>query len=647
MDCSPSRLRRLVSDEKAEFDADIAGPGVLAAFLITSLIALATLILAFLTISVPARLLNSGDAVIAAGARRTYHRLRAKFPKTKRTKAVQSRTERTHAFMAFMIAISDQILVSQVSILIAALIIHDDITIYSSNIVIALGCLASTVHLGSFPFYIDRIRDHSTAKIIRVLAMITGSGMLVFLLVVQLSYTWDMETHVYFICTLQNYRMNDEMGGADYLSIIMGMFVPLTVLYGTYEIVQLLYRNEPADDKSNEPDPRSESPIARRNRSDNGGIELQRLSRLESQANSENNREPGDIEVESEAIVSILQLISGSNIEITTDNETNYQHQKSILLKPRGAKIRFKELLEEIKESNRGHLLNKWLKLKALTILTSRTVSTRKLRLLARLTAETWAFHQCRGGFAWRLFWLWSGNVYGIVTILTSRAVTTGMSGNPNKMGFGQIVPLTLLALPIFAAMEGRAGYKQKLKSIEKARVDQATFETSVTGNLRSQSRGQYLAQRQNLPEEIDIARIKIVQDVLKKRAKDIGCPELYNWVTGDKLTSAPSLQMGIAIHAAVMFTVATLLGFSMAYDIANMNITLIAFLFVLAARRLIGLCSVGLVMRSYPMILDHLGCTGHLPNQQSGSQGERMAVAQAAGDAGEDLGDRVGEEES
>ncbi|KAI1031093.1 hypothetical protein LB504_000209 [Fusarium proliferatum] len=647
MDCSPSRLRRLVSDEKVGFDADIAGPGVLAAFLITSLIALATLILAFLTISVPARLLNSGDAVIAAGARRTYQRLRAKFPKTKRTKAVQSRTERTHAFMAFMIAISDQILVSQASILIAALIIHDEITIYSSNIVIALGCLASTVHLGSFPFYIDRIRDHSTAKIIRVLAMITGSGILVFLLVVQLSYTWDMETHVYFICTLQNYRMNDEMGRADYLSIIMGMFVPLTVLYGTYEIVQLLYRNEPADDKSNEPDPRSESPIARRNRSDNGGIELQRLSRLEGQANPENHREPGDIEVESEAIVSILQLISGSNIEITTDNETNYQHQKSILLKPRGAKIRFKELLKGITESNREHLLNKWLKLEALTILTSRTVSTRKLSLFARLTAETWAFHQCRGGFAWRLFWLWSGNVYGIVTIFTSRAVTTGMSGNPNEMGFGQVVPLALLALPILAAMEGRADYKQKLKSVEKAHVDQSNLEIPITGTTESRSRGQSPAQRQDMPSERDLASIQTVKEILKKRSNDIGCPELYNWLTGDSLTSTPSLQIGVAVHATVMFTIATVIGFSMSYDIAFINIIFVLLLFVLAARRLIGLCLVGLDMRSCPMILDHLGCTDHLNVQQSGSQGERMAAAQAAGDTGEDLGDQGRQEEA
>ncbi|KAF5646555.1 hypothetical protein F25303_5366 [Fusarium sp. NRRL 25303] len=528
MDCSPKSLQSLVSDGDVEFDADIAGPGVLAAFLITSLIALTTLILAFLTISVPARLLNSGVAVIATGVRRTYHRLRAKFPKTKRTKVVHSRAERTHAFMSFMIAISDQILVSRASVLIAALIIHDDITIYSANIVITLGCLASTVHLGSFPFYIDRIKDHSSAKLIRVLAMVTGSGMLVFLLVIQLSYTWDMESHVYFICTLQDYQMNDEMGGEDYISIFIGMFVPLT----------------PGDEKPNGSGTQSESIVPRQNRSnlnaqqlqDNGGIELQMLRTLEHQASTENYVDPSGIAIES--------------------------------------------------------------------------------------------------------------NVYGIITIFTSRAVTTGMSGNPNEMGFGQVVPLTLLALPIFAAMEGHADYKQKLKSIEKAHVDQANLEVPVTGSMRSQLRGQS-TQRQNMPEEINIASIKTVQDVLKKRAKDIGYPELYNWVTGDDLTSASSLQMGVAVHAAVMFAITTLLSFSMACDIANINITLIVFLFVFAARRLIGLCLVGLDMRSYPMILDHLGCTGHLLDQQSGSQDESMVAEQAAGDTGEDLGNQGRQEEA
>ncbi|KAG5764497.1 hypothetical protein H9Q72_007430 [Fusarium xylarioides] len=646
MDCSPSRLRRLVYDEEVEFDADIAGPGVLAAFLITSLIALATLILAFLTISVPERLLNSGDAVIAAGARRTYHRLRAKFPKTKRAKVVESRTERTHAFMAFMIAISDQILVSQASILIAALIIHDEITIYSSNIVIALGCLASTVHLGSFPFYIDRIKDHSSAKLIRVLAMVTGSGMLVFLLVVQLSYTWDMESHVYFTCTLDDYRMSDEMGGTNYIGFIMGIFVPLAVLYGTYEIVQLLYRERPVDDKSNGPDCKGGTPVARRNRpdlddqqlQDNEAIELQTLARLEDQANPENHQEHSDIEVESQAIVSMLQLISDSNIEMTTENEEDYQHQRSILLKPRGANIRFKELLTGIKESKREPLLNRWLKLKALTILNSTAGSTSRIRNLVRLTAEIWAFHQCRGSFAWRLFWLWSGNIYGIVTIFTSRAITTGMSGNPNKMGFGQVVPLTLLALPIFAAMESHTGnvylslYSSILSDIRE------NIKIPVPGNPRSQLRGQSPAQRRDIPAERDIASIQAVQEILNKRSKDIGHPELYNWLTGDNLTSAPSLQMGVAIHAVVMFTIATLLGVSMAYDIASINITLVVFLFILAVRRLAGLLLVERDLRSCPIIVDFLGRADPLPDRLFGNQGERMAMGQAIGDAGEDL---------
>ncbi|KAF5598156.1 hypothetical protein FPANT_3920 [Fusarium pseudoanthophilum] len=619
MDCSESTLKELVSLEEVKFDADIAGPGVLAAFLITSLIALATLILAFLTLSVPKRLLNSGDAVLAAGARRSYHRLRAKVPKTKRTKVVESRTERIHAFMAFMIAISDQILISQASILIGALIliIHGDITIYSTNIVIALGCLASTVHLGSFPFYIERIKDHGPAKLIRVLAMVAGSGMLVFLLVVQLSYTWDMETHVYFICTLYDYRMSDEEGGTNYIGFFMGIFVPVTVLYGTYEVFQLLYREQPVDDKSNGPGSKGGTPVARRNRPD---LEISRPQ--------------------------IMRLISDSNIEMTTENETEYQRQRSALLKPKVAKIKLKELLKETRESKREQLLNRWLKLKALTILTSNAGSPSRIRHLVMLTAETWAFHQCHGSFTWRLFWLWSGNVYGIVTILTSRSVTTGMSGSPNEMGFGQIVPLALLALPILAAMEGRADYKQKLKAIEKANVDQANTEIPVSRSTQSQSRGQSPAQSQSLPAEIDIASIKILQNILKKRAKDIGYPELYDWVIGDNLTSAPSLQMFVAVHAAVMFTISTLLGFSMAYDIANINVTLIVLLVLLAARRLIGLLLIPREMRSCPTILDHLGCTSHLSDQRLGSHAERMAIGQAAGDAGESLKEE-GEQEA
>jgi hypothetical protein len=191
---------------------------------------------------VPPRLFNAGDTVLSTQIRDFLRKLRRRLPKLKRVKLVDSRSERIDAFMAFMLSISDQILVSQVAILIAACIIHVEITIYSVNIVIALGCLASTVHLGSFPFYIDRLRDHGAAKMVRVIAMAAGSGMLVFMLIIQLSSTWDMETRVYFTCALHDFQIR----GDDIANCVIGLFVPLTVLYSTYEIVQLLYTEQPA-----------------------------------------------------------------------------------------------------------------------------------------------------------------------------------------------------------------------------------------------------------------------------------------------------------------------------------------------------------------------------------------------------------------
>jgi hypothetical protein len=147
------------------------------------------------------------------------------------------------------------------------------------------------------------------------------------------------------------------------------------------------------------------------------------------------------------------------------------------------------------------------------------------------------------------------------------------------------------------------------------------------------------------MPAERDIANIQAVQEILNKRSKDIGYPELYNWLAGDDLTSAPSLQMGVAVHAAVMFTISTLLGFSMAYDIACINFILVAILVILAARRLAGLLSIELEMRSCPIIVDYLGCADPFPDQSFGGHGERMVMGQEAGDIGENL--EEGEEEA
>jgi hypothetical protein len=217
--------------------------GVLIAFVATSLAVIIVLAFAFFTPSVPSQLLNTGDAVMAAGRRRLYRQLRSSIPKLKRSKVIDTRNERITAYKAFLHSTSDQLLVSQVAILIAAFVIYGEITIYSVNIIVALGCLASTVHLGCFPFYMDRLIDHNVAKFFRVSAMVSGSDMLAFMLIIQLSYSWDMETHVYFTCAIQSFNLD----GATVSTRFFDMFIILTVLYGTYEVVQLLYTKQLRD----------------------------------------------------------------------------------------------------------------------------------------------------------------------------------------------------------------------------------------------------------------------------------------------------------------------------------------------------------------------------------------------------------------
>lgn len=409
--------------------------------------------MAFVTLSVPSRLLNTGDTVIYTGIRHLYNGMRSKFPKSKRTKVVGGRRERTDAFMAFMVSISDQIIVTQVAILVATFIIYAEITIYSVDIVIALGSLASTVHLGSLPFYVDRLQDHSISKLIRVIAMVAGSVMLVFMLIVQLSSTWDMHTYVYFICAIGDYQITSVDAGR----VVVQVFTPIIILYGTYETVRFVYKSAPPNEKRL---PQGSSLINYQQLVADGERELgHRIrERLENQHTGQPDTEGRKLENEVLAIYEILNLIDEAEIQPIADYQVAHNRLNSRLFKYNPARMSLKEIWRETHESKRDALLNSWLRLKALSLLTSDIKSKFWLKLQVGCIAEQWAFHQCRGSFVWRLLWLWSGNIYGIVAIFTSRVQTTGITGDRDKMGFGQLVPLALLVLPLLAAMESNAG---------------------------------------------------------------------------------------------------------------------------------------------------------------------------------------------
>ncbi|RBR14534.1 uncharacterized protein FIESC28_07663 [Fusarium coffeatum] len=626
--------------DNAEFDADIAGLGVLIAFLATSLVAISTLVAAFVTLSVPPRLLNTGDAVMACGIRRLRRRSHEHDPKVK---DVNTQKERIDAYKAFLHSTSDQILVSQVAILVAATIIQGEITIYSANIVIALGCLASTVHVGCFPFYVDRLRDHDIAKFLRVITMTAGSGILVFWLIVQLSYTWDMESHVYFTCVLKDYKLD-----GDYLfDSILAIPVPFTILFGTYDIWQLLYKQSLRDDEAAGEETQG---LRRRSRAAEGSntpqqrtgqdIEMQTLPTALPQRLYEHCSGSSTItlsKIEQEALAISKALGGGGNGSNNSDN--SYDHLSSRLFHRTSARRTIKAIRDQTLEDKRPALLNKWLQLEALKLLIARPKSPKSLRTRLYLIAEQWAYHQCRGSFVWRIFWLWSGNVYGIIVVFASRYATTELEGDRDHWGFGQVVPLALLALPIFTAMEGHADYKRQVRAKRQDHEETA----AGTSFLATAPINNSIATPQQTQDAISQGKdeaVRFVKEVLRNRARYLGYPCLYDWVLGVAHEEQPILQAATGCQDVFMFLITTLLGLFMALSLSIGILVLIAILAVMIGRRIADLVFISYAVTDLPRILDRLSAYSTNDLVQVRDHAQHMMVAQTAGEMEQDAAD-------
>ena len=84
------------------------------------------------------------------------------------------------------------------------------------------------------------------------------------------------------------------------------------------------------------------------------------------------------------------------------------------------------------------------------------TGATAKKKAKGYLLIESFVFHETFEAFAMYILWLIFANVYCITQVFVYRTKSEGTTGPFNTMGFGQVVPLALLALPFFAFLEAR-----------------------------------------------------------------------------------------------------------------------------------------------------------------------------------------------
>ncbi|KAL5003048.1 hypothetical protein BDV10DRAFT_180739 [Aspergillus recurvatus] len=419
INCSSTWQWELANSGSVEFDADIVGPGVIASFISAASTAFLSLVVAFATYSIPTELINNVDRVIARALRGIFTSIRSllRLPGIARTDGEEGREDRIQIFQTFMLSVSDQVLVSELAILIATFARYVDITLYSVNVVVALGCLASTVHLAMMPLLVGQMRKHRVIKGSRSISMVIAAAMLVTLLVFQISDTWGNGTHIYFLCALRDWQLDVSVLRYYWVSFTVQLLVPIFVIYGNYEVIRLLYSKSQSGPSENPPHFNAKADPPRKR---------QRLSRIH------------------------------------------------------------KDYTEMRTYSQQSWIRNKWARHKAREAV-EKQIGPRKQRIYAFLIAETWTFYECQESFLWRILWLLSGNVYGLTDVLSTRSETDGISGERDTMGYGQIVPLVLLILPVFAAIQSIYDYRdrKKLTKDQKQPVEEpptTTLETPLQG---------------------------------------------------------------------------------------------------------------------------------------------------------------------
>ncbi len=370
--------------------------------MVSSLLAFVSVVVGYFTMSTPTYLLNDVD-VMLIGRVRAILRLK---------KAVNSMDDasdplRVDGLQSFMLAMSDQQLVSGIALLIAGYAKHSDITTYSMDVIAALAFLSSSVHLSTLPLVRVLLRDHSISLGIRVVFMcsnfVVSSGALIFL--------------------------SGRLRGWESLMAIVSITLPRTLLTGR-KLKMLAFVMVLQAGNNWYPYMFFACGVS--------GFTLQPF------------------------YVTDFLMQMGILVSVLWD----YIDALFALYGPPGTPSAFGYILDRVYKrakiervpSRQQYQATKAATKKAALERSPRRVVLRDLRFV-----ESFAFHEFNGSFAAYILTLAFIQIYGIITVFKTRTEASGSTGDMNEWGFGQIVPLVLLMLPAMSAIEAHDGQYSRI----------------------------------------------------------------------------------------------------------------------------------------------------------------------------------------
>jgi hypothetical protein len=281
-----------------------------------------------------------------------------------RARGIPFKQERVESLQTFLLAFGDQQLVTSLALLIAEFVRHGDISIYSTNVVVSMTLLSSTIHLSTLPVLRDLLRRHRIIRHTRFIAMVCVMVAMVVLLVLQMGNTWwplHGESDLYFRCGLRYFQV--DFGWSQSQQVIVILFFIISYIDAGF----LLYGSERPQ--------------------------------------------------------TVLNAVTQA-VERQFDIKT--------IAPWRGTLVRFQA----------------------------------KFKILARLpdslvsiaVAESFAYHQHWDAYASEMSTVMFGYAYGITNVFVARRYHEGTTGPFNTWGYGQVVPLAMLILPLYAGLQAYYG---------------------------------------------------------------------------------------------------------------------------------------------------------------------------------------------
>ena len=373
--------------------------------MLTAFLTFCALLVGYISDSIPDTTINRIDYLMVERVRKllSLSPLRGGLTQeqrvTRNTQAYrQAKRRRINTLERFVLALSDQQLVTGIAILIAGYIKPCSMDLYHFQILAALAWFSSTTHLSTLALVRDYLINHSLIRTWRVAGMVI---MLIMLLAAQVFLEPGDLASPSIYCTMETFKSDQNLKN---IVNPIGIILFLLLSYGN-NIIRL-YSND-------------------------SNISL---------------------------FGWLFRVVEDSlGMTISTGPQSMNQHTTKLSLaseKGTGKEHRERERDASLKLTL--HSLNQGRTKRGKSIGNGFVAAVH-----TRYEILVYLLQEIDESFIGKILWIIFGNAYGIIGIILARwqsYVNIELIGNENEMGFGQIVPLLLMLLPVLAAGEAYYG---------------------------------------------------------------------------------------------------------------------------------------------------------------------------------------------